>query len=257
MKRYQRIWGRKVLKVVETYDRNQKLFLFGVTGDLNNLGIFVSRYGRPLAENLVDIYNRLIGTFMYRFIKKHSKVISAFCMIPSGEEVFATGAAADQLVVHEFFSLLRSEMNNFIQENAHIADENVTVSFGCKIFSDDTIGDTASRFVALVRGQQIQDASSAYLELMLAMRRELAYELDQAKFSSLNVSDFDLVMFFRNVVYTKLQNYKKESKEALVILANQIRQNVELRERLQTMTLNSEYGITDKDAQFINELLRE
>lgn len=257
MKKHQRIWSRKVLKVVETYDCNRDLFLFGVTGDLDNLGVFVSRYGRPLAENLVDIYNRLIGAFMYGFIKGHSKAIPAFCMIPSGEEIFATGVAIDRSVINEFFLLLGDEVNNFIRENAPLMDKDVTVSFGCKIFSGDSIGTMTSRLVESVRGRQVQEASSAYLELMLAMRRELAYELDRAKFDSLNASDFNLVMFFRNVVYTKLQNYKKETREALVTLADRLNRDVGLRERLQVMALNSEYGIADKDAQLINELLAE
>ncbi|MFH1178214.1 MAG: hypothetical protein V1711_00600 [bacterium] len=257
MKKHQRIWSRKVLKVIETYDRNRDLFLFGVTGDLDNLGVFVSRYGRPLAENLVDIYNRLIGAFMYEFIKRHPKAIPAFCMIPSGEEVFATGVATNQLVVNEFFLLLEGEINNFIKENAPLANEDVTVSFGCKIFSSDTIGSATSRLVELVRRRRVQEASSTYLELMLAMRRELAYELDRAKFGSLNASDLNLVMFFRNVVYTKLQNYKKETREVLVTLANRLSHDVELRERLQVMVLNSKYGIADEGAQLINELLAE
>ncbi|MFH0803581.1 MAG: hypothetical protein V1877_00455 [Candidatus Tagabacteria bacterium] len=257
MKKHQRIWSRKVLKVVETYDRNRDLFLFGVTGDLDNLGVFVSRCGRPLAENLVDIYNRLIGAFMYGFVKKHSKAIPAFCMIPSGEEIFATGVATNQSVVNDFFLLLGGEVNNFIKENAHFADEDVTVSFGCKIFSSDTIGFATSHLVELVRRRRVQEASSAYLELMLAMRRELAYELDRAKFGSLSASDLNLVMFFRNVVYTKLQNYKKETREALVTLADRLSHDVELRERLQATALNSEYGIADEGAKLINELLSE
>lgn len=257
MKKHQRIWSRKVLKVVETYDRNRDLFLFGVTGDLDNLGVFVSRYGRPLAENLVDVYNRLIGAFMYGFIKRHSKAIPAFCMIPSGEEIFATGVATDRSVVNEFFLLLGGEVNNFIKENAYFADEDVTVSFGCKIFSGDTINTATSRLVELVKRRQVQEASSAYLELMLAMRRELAYELDRAKFDSLNAADLNLITFFRNVVYAKLQNYKKETREALVTLADRLNHDVGLRERLQAMALNSEYGIADEDAQLINELLAD
>ena len=70
MKKHQRIWSRKILKVVELYTRKRGVFLFAVTGDLDNLGIFVSRYGRPAAENLVDVYNRLIGAFMQGFVKK-------------------------------------------------------------------------------------------------------------------------------------------------------------------------------------------
>lgn len=255
MESHQRIWSRKILKVLQAYDRNQTLYLFGITGDLDNLGVFVSRYGRPLAENLVDIYNRLIGAFMYGFTKKHSRAIPAFCIIPSGEEIFAIGVATDRAVVNKFFLLLEGEVNSFIKENAHLADENVTVSFGCKIFSSDIISTATSRLVELVRRRQVQKASSAYLELMLAMRRELAYELDRAKFDSLNASDLNLVMFFRNVVYAKLQNYKKETREALVTLADRLSRDVGLRERLQAMALNSEYGITDEDAQLINKLL--
>ncbi|KKS20114.1 MAG: hypothetical protein UU78_C0067G0004 [Candidatus Roizmanbacteria bacterium GW2011_GWC2_41_7] len=257
MKKHQRIWGRKVLKVLETYDCNRELFLFGVTGDFDDLGVFVSRYGRPLAENLVDIYNRLIGAFMYRFIKKHSKVIPAFCMIPSGEEIFATGVATNRLVVNDFFLLLGDEVNNFIKENAPLADEDVTVSFGYKIFSSDMIGTATSRLVELVRTRRVQEASLAYLELMLVMRRELAYELDRAKFNFLNASDLNLITFFRNVVYAKLQNYKKETREALITLADRLNHDAGLRERLQTMALNLEYGITDEGAQLINELLAE
>lgn len=257
MKKYQRIWSRKILKVVETYDCNRNLFLFGVTGDLDNLGVFVSQYGRPLAENLVDIYNRLIGAFMYGFIKRHSKAIPMFCMIPSGEEIFAIRVTTDQSVVSEFFLLLGGEMNNFIKENACLTDNDVTVSFGCKIFSDNVIDTAISHFVGLVKGRQIQKASLAYLELMFIVRNELAYELDRVKFNSLNASDLNLVMFFRNVVYAKLQNYKKETKEMLVALADRLSYDIGLRERLQNMVLNYEYGIADKDVQLINELLTE
>jgi hypothetical protein len=255
MKSHQRIWSRKILKVIQAYDCNQSLFLFGITGDLDNLGVFVSRYGRPLAENIVDIYNRLIGTFMYRFTKKHPQTIPAFCMIPSGEEIFAIGTATNQSVVREFFSLLEKEVNGFIRNNAPLSAKDVTVSFGCKIFSKEMLGDAVSSFVGLTKKQRIQETSLAYLELMLAMRHELAYELDRAKFSSLNASDLDLVTFFRNVVYAKLQNYKKETKKALVTLASRLNRDAKLRKRLQTMALNSKYGIADKDIRFIDKLL--
>ena len=178
-------------------------------------------------------------------------------MIPSGEEVFATGVATNESVVNDFFFLLGGEVNNFIKENAPLVDEDVTISFGCKIFSGDVIGSTTSHLVESVRGRRFQDASSAYLELMLAMRRKLAYELDRAKFSSLNASDLDLVMFFRNVVYAKLQNYKKETRAALITLAERLGHDVGLRERLQVMALNSKYGVADEDAQLINKLLVE
>ena len=255
MRKLNRIWSKKILKVIETYNLNQGLFLFGVTGDLDNLGVFVSRYGRPLAENLVDVYNRLIGMFMYEFVKRHSKVIPVFCMIPSGEEVFAIGVATNKEIVAEFFSLLKDAINSFIKENTRFPDEDVTVSFGCKIFSNNIVATATSLFVGLVNQRKIEEASSAYLELMLVMRHELAYELDRAKFGSLNASDLELVVLFRNVVYTKLQSYKKETREALATLAERLSHDVELRKRLRLTTLNLEYGVEDAEARFINDLL--
>ena len=90
---------------------------------------------------------------------------------------------------------------------------------------------------------------------MLVMRHELAYELDRAKFGSLNASDLELVVLFRNVVYTKLQSYKKETREALATLAERLSHDVELRKRLRLTTLNLEYGVEDAEARFINDLL--
>lgn len=257
MKKHQRIWSRKILKVVKVYNSNRNLFLFGITGDIDNLGIFVSQHGRPLAENLVDIYNRLIGAFMYKFVKKHSKIIFNFCMIPAGEEIFAIGVTNDPAVVNKFFSLLENEINNFIKENAPFSDENVTISFGCKIFSDDITRISASHFVNLVSKRKTLKASLAYLKFMLILRQELAYELDRAKFRSLKASNLNLVIFFRNVVYAKLQNYKVETRKNLIALADQMNCNAELRKRLQSMTLNSKYGITDENAHFIKKLIEK
>lgn len=255
MKKHRRIWSRKILQVIKAYNRNQNLFLFGITGDLDNLGIFVSLHGRPLAENLVDMYNRLLGTFMYEFAKEHSGAIPMFCMIPSGEEIFALGVATNQATIDKFFSLLKSEVNTFIKENAHFADDTVTISFGCKVFSGNTIDAVTSSFVMLANQRRVQEASSAYFELMLIMRRELAYELDRAKFESLNASDLDLVIFFRNTVYTQLQSYKKETREALMTLAERLSHDSVLRGRLQVMALNLKYGVTDEDVRFVDELL--
>ncbi len=149
--------------------------------------------------------------------------------------------------------LVSQDKHCFIRENAPFSDENVTISFGCKVLLDDSIRNMASQFVELVGRRQFQRASSAYLELMLAVRRELAYELDQAKFNSLNMSD--LVVFFRNVVYAKLRSYKAETKQALTMLSDRLNCDAKLRERLQSLVLNSEYGITDESARVIDELL--
>lgn len=255
MKKNQRIWSRKILAVVDYYTSHPNTRLFGITGDLDNLGVYVSRNGRPLAENLVDVYNRLIGAFMCSFTGRHRSKVQRFCMIPSGEEVFSVGATTDTSVAGKFFKLLVSEVNGFIRANAPFFSDEVTVSFGCKVFPNKTIRPLAIRFVEGVNRQQTSEASTAYLELMLAMRRELAYELDRVKFLSLNASELDLVVLFRNVVYAKLREYKDGTRTALLTLAERATNDNGLRERLGLLALNSQYGITDEDVRTILSLL--
>lgn len=42
------------------FDNINDLYLWAITGDLDNLGVFVAQNGRATAENLVDLYNRVI-----------------------------------------------------------------------------------------------------------------------------------------------------------------------------------------------------
>lgn len=251
-----RIWSKKIFQVIEAYHREKNLSIFGMTGDLDNLGLFVSQHGRPLAENLVDVYNRLIGSFMYGFVHKNSKDIPAFCMIPSGEEIFAIGAITAPSIAQKFFSSLKGDVNSFIAENALVSESEVTVSFGCKVFSDEVIRPLVSRFVKGVGKHRMREASLAYLELMLTMRQELAYELDCAKFQSLDASESDLVVFLRNVVYAKLRRYKTDTKQTLLVLAERLRGNPELCRRLKSLPLNADYGVTDEDIKAIDSFLK-
>jgi hypothetical protein len=255
MSKNQRIWSRKILAVIEYYVSNPDTRLFGITGDLDNLGVYVSKNGRPLAENLVDVYNRLIGAFMYSFTNRHRNKIPRFCMIPSGEEIFSIGVTTDTSVARKFFKILATDVNDFIHANAPFSSDYVTASFGCKVFPNKTIRQAASTLVELARRRRVKETSVAYLELMLIMRRELAYELDRAKFFSLNASELDLVVFFRNVVYAKLREYKEETRKALLTLADETGSSGELRKRLQQSTLNRRYGITDDDVTAIIGLL--
>lgn len=255
MRKNQRIWSRKVLTVVDHYVSRPNTRLFGITGDLDNLGVYVSRKGRPLAENLVDVYNRLIGAFMYGFTGRYRSEIQKFCMIPSGEEVFSVGTTTNVSVARKFFKLLATDVNGFIRANAPFSSEEVTVSFGCKVFSNKTIHPLAMKFVEAVNRRQTSAASVAYLDLMLAMRRELAYELDRAKFLSLNASELDLVVLFRNVVYAKLREYKEGTRMALLAIAEHAANDNELQEKLRSLSLNSQYGITDEDMRAIIGLL--
>ena len=65
--------------------------LFGITGDLDNLGIYVARNGRPSAENLVDFYNQIIRNYIQGWVIDHSDSLRSVAFVPSGEEVFVVG----------------------------------------------------------------------------------------------------------------------------------------------------------------------
>ena len=251
----QRLWSKKIHGVVKTYCNNSNLHLFAITGDLDNLGIFVSQHGRPLAENLVDIYNRLIGIFMYRFVEQHKDDFVAFCMIPSGEEMFAIGAAADTETIRKFFAQLDKEMDNFIQANTPFPSPDVTISFGCKIFPASVVRTKADNFIDLVEQGEISEASLVYYDLMLIMRQDLAYRLDRAKFESLRATELGLVVLFRNIVYTKLRLYKKETRQSLIALAKSVNDDKGLHSYLQSLPSNSRYGLFNMDIVEILESL--
>lgn len=53
-----------IMDVFSEYSNSNSGFLFGVTGDLDNLGVYVARNGRPAAENLVDFYNQVTRNYL-------------------------------------------------------------------------------------------------------------------------------------------------------------------------------------------------
>jgi hypothetical protein len=252
----QRIWSKKILKVVDVYLKRKNLILFAATGDLDNLGIFVSRYGRPQAENLVDFYNHLIGATMYKFIQMHKLEFPAFCMIPSGEEIFVIGVAKSEKIIKKFFSLLCVRMNMIIRADVPVHYKDVAISFGCKIFQDKKLDQQLTRFVNLAKTQFIKRASMVYLKVMLIIRNELSYELDKAKFRSLGMEEKNLVVFFRNIIYVKLQEYKINTKRTLVAFAKKLNHDEQFFEKLQTTELNQKYGISNKNKVVINKILQ-
>ena len=171
--------------------------------------------------------------------------------------MFAIGVARNQDVIASFFDQLKGEVNSFIQENTYVVSRDVTISFGCKIFSGERFDASATILVSLVKQKRVQDASRAYLDLMLGIRQELAYELDRAKFASLSAEELELVILFRNVVYAQLQRYKQVTRKSLVSLASRVDQDPILHARVKVMALNTEYGISDTDGQSILDLLTE
>lgn len=225
MKKIQRIWSNKIISVLSYFKINPGSVIFGVTGDIDNLGIFVAKNGRPMAENLVDVYNHLIGIFLYNYFNKN-KEIRSFCIIPSGEEIFVLGVADDRQVVEEFFNHLHREFNIFLFKNVpkEIYNSKVSVSFGCSILNAVINIEQVIKLLEAIKLNNFKDASNNYLDLMLIIRTELAYDLDIHKFKSLNVGNIGGAIFFRNLVNYHLLKYKKETQENLCLIATWLKE---------------------------------
>lgn len=251
----QAIWNDKIFSIVKYYVNHPDVNLFGITGDINNLGVYVAQNGRSKAENLVDIYNQLISNFMDSYVEKHCNKIKKFYLMTSGEEVFALGAVADYLSAENFFITISNTINNFIQFNFPLAPNDVTISFGCKIFSNKSILQMSDNFVKQVSKENIKKSNLAYFELMNIMRDELSYELDSVKFNSLNAKELELIILFRNVVYANLLNYKETTQKCLNVLSDKAIKNEDIRKLIKESILNRKYGISDKERKMINKII--
>lgn len=249
-----RIWSKKIKRVFESYN-NQKLILFGITGDIDNLGLFVAENGRAEAENLVDSYNRVIGMFMKSFIKTNQKNIKAFAFIPSGEEIFALGVAKNTKVVKYFFEEVSTKINPLLKSISPIFREQVTISFGTKILNGISQKEIA-QFLEATKKHDKSIASARYLALMKKIREILAYELDHAKFKSLHAKEFTILL--RNIVYLHLHKYKRETKNTLVKVAKKMKKNKKTCNELKKHPLNIQYGFqyTKQENKIVKRLIK-
>lgn len=242
-----RFWSKKIVNVLRIKNSFQSKILFGITGDLDNLGIFVSKQGRAIAENLVETYNHIIGAYCNDFVRTHKDIIE-FAFLPSGEEIFAIGVADNQDVVDLFFSKLHSEINPLLKQSP-IQAEYVTISFGTKIFNDIS----TQQVIDAVDSGDITSANKVFLDVMLEMRKQLALELDKDKFKTLDCED--LAMFFRNCVYSKMREYKTTTKRALIDLSEKLKSDPTHKEQIKQSVLNQNYGVDDDSIQKLLQLL--
>ena len=86
---WNRLYNPLIMDVFFEYQQGGTLF--GITGDLDNLGVYVARNGRPSAENLVDLYNQSTRNFLEGWVVKNRLNVQSLSFIPSGEEIFIVG----------------------------------------------------------------------------------------------------------------------------------------------------------------------
>ena len=111
--------------------------LFAITGDVDNLGIYVARNGRPAAENLVDLYNQIIRNYLEMWAAENQQKIRSLSFVPSGEEVFIIGVTTDEDTAQNLFDKLRGGVMELMQNQHYIDLGETSVSFGGKVFGNE------------------------------------------------------------------------------------------------------------------------
>ncbi len=188
--------------------------LFGVTGDLDNLGVYVARNGRPAAENLVDIYNAVMEQVLKEWSVLH-KIPVVF--VPSGEEVLILGSVdqPDEKIVMKLVLSLRKMVMTEMGKLDFLSLGTTQVSFGGKIFEDD-FNNKIDNFLSILKTGTSQQELKEYYNLLLELREAMAIELDRQKFADILQGRHPVST--RQLVYTQMLNYKKSTRDLLLNL---------------------------------------
>lgn len=110
-KPWNRLFNPLVMETFLDYS-SQEGKLFAITGDLDNLGVYVARNGRPAAENLVDLYNQTIRNYLEMWTVENQGKIMSLAFVPGGEEVFVMGIAIDEDTPQAYLANSKTELWN-------------------------------------------------------------------------------------------------------------------------------------------------
>lgn len=243
-----RVWSKKVVAVLRYFRHHPHCTLFGVTGDVDNLGIYVARNGRSKAEILVDTYNRFMGSIFYEFLGSRPHEFFEACFLPAGEEIFILGTASCRQSVESLFARLHlSDAAATLSENIPLDIGGTNITFGCSSFSSDFMSSQIDSLLAVVENENMEAANTLYTEVLGEIRLRLSIELDRRKFASLEVEEGNEVMM-RNLVYLKTIQYKEETRQLLRSAQKKFNESPETKSAI-SLILGREYGLRDIDAQ--------
>lgn len=212
-----------------------KPIVFAFTGDIDNLGLFVAGYGRAQAECLVDDYNHIINDELNKLCETNDLHL---LLSLSGEEVFGIGIANNWSIVSKFENFLKLEINRCLKERSAYFQDYVTISFGLIRMGDRYISDIQKlRTADCLNNEQKEIITN----MIYTMRVDLTISLDSEKFLSLPHSDKNDLIFYRNIVYTKMIQYKRETRELLIKMSSS--------ENFKTYSerFGSKYGVNEED----------
>ena len=207
-----------MLAVFKAVALNPTHHFFGVTGDIDDLGIFVAQYGRAHAENLVDYISAITEDYFLTWREHHDTLISSFAIVLGGEEMLVLGTSKEGSPLNEMFRSCRHDVNGVLSSDQFFPLGNLTISFGCALFRQDDLMPMINQLLAY--DSDGVTTYSAYIEVMYTVRRVLSVCLDLQKFGTFQHESPELAIAYRNLVYFDLLRHKERSKTLLALAAN-------------------------------------
>lgn len=249
---WSRLFNPLIMEVFVEYQKTGGV-LFGITGDLDNLGVYVARNGRPAAENLVDLYNQITRNFLERWISENRSGIKSLAFVPSGEEAFVVGIAVDENKAKGLFDQLQVGVMELMQSQSYIDLGETSASFGGKVFGDELNSKINALVEAVMSNGPDEEVYPLYLEVLSEIRKQTAIELDRQKFK--NILNGDYPVEVRQFVLTRMLLYKRTTRYILEEILNQL-STEELTFLLEL--LGNEYGVElgkeDEVDSFLNKI---
>ncbi len=209
-----------VLDVLRTALNNPEHHFFGITGDVDDLGVFVAQHGRAHAENLVEFIGVLTENYFMNWRDRNETAISSFVFVPGGEEMLLLGTCTESQPLRELFMTCRQSMNQTLHGHRFFPVDDISISFGCAIFRHE---DLMPRIQRLLNGyEEVSMKYRAYIEVMYILRRVLAVCLDLEKFRMFEGPKPEHAIAFRNIVHFDLLRHKDRSRNLIALAARDI-----------------------------------
>lgn len=207
---WSRLFNPLIMEVFSEYQQSGGI-LFGITGDLDNLGVYVARNGRPAAENLVDLYNQTTRNFLERWTADNRPSIETLSFVPSGEEVFIVGIAGNENTAKDLFSQLQGGVMELMQSQPYIDLGGTSASFGGKVFGDELDSKINPLIKTVKLNRPDEEVFPLYLEVISEIRKGTAVELDKQKFKDILNGNYPVEV--RQLVLTRMLLYKRTTRE--------------------------------------------
>lgn len=247
---WRRLYNPIVMEVFSDYHKKRGR-LFGITGDLDNLGVYVARNGRPAAENLVDLYNQIIRNFLENWTIENRSLLTSVAFVPSGEEVLIVGVAKNEAAPLQLFGQIRDGTMSLVRNQPFLDVGDTAASFGGVIFTDSYDATITEMVTSLEQGAGDDRIYPLYFALLRNMRQDMAVALDKQKFLDILEGNFPVEM--RQLVLSRLLLYKKTTREIIMALSSLSSEEINHILRV----VGNTYGISHGQEDEINKLIED